>query len=51
VVGHRPDERPAGGRLGGQPRGRLDWTWAVTGTYGAVGLVLAWALQRYGVRR
>jgi len=31
--------------------GGWDWTWAVTGTYGAVGLVLAWALQRYGVRR
>ena len=31
--------------------GGWDWTWAVTGAYGAVGLVLAWALQRRGLRR
>ncbi|MEZ5607815.1 MAG: MFS transporter [Burkholderiaceae bacterium] len=31
--------------------GGWDWTWAVTGAYGAVGLVLAWALQRHGLRR
>ena len=31
--------------------GGWDWTWAVTGAYGAVGLVLAWCLQRRGLRR
>ena len=31
--------------------GGWDWTWAVTGAYAAAGLVLAWALQRHGLRR